>query len=170
VVRLAETQARKLADAHPDGQLIFSIMLGTNDSANRGPHGSPIAAEHYQQNLKLIADRLIAGHPDCLIFIHHPIFYTKNTHNSSDYEGDSAYERLRSYFPVIAALIAGDEQSTPRHLYPGDIDAYDHFAQSWQTELTPEQGQHGTFYLHPNLKGAEALGKYWAAAILKQIE
>ncbi|MDB5325016.1 MAG: hypothetical protein JWM57_585, partial [Phycisphaerales bacterium] len=34
LVKVAEPKVKKLLAEHPDGQLVFSIMLGTNDSAN----------------------------------------------------------------------------------------------------------------------------------------
>src|SRR4030088_1811833 len=39
--------------------LIFSIMLGTNDSAIDGPLGSPVSPGSYGNNLKIINDRLL---------------------------------------------------------------------------------------------------------------
>ena len=39
--------------------LLFSIKLGTNDSAIEGPNGSPVSPEAYKQNLKTIADSLL---------------------------------------------------------------------------------------------------------------
>jgi hypothetical protein len=43
--------------------------------------------------------------------------------------------------------------------------AYDYFAATYLTNLNAESGQNGTFYLHPNRSGAEALGELWASAI-----
>ena len=33
------------------------------------------------------------------------------------------------------------------------------------TDLIPEEGQMGTFYLHPNTQGATMLGQLWGKAI-----
>ena len=61
--------------------LVFSIMLGTNDSAIKGPTGSPVSPKDYHANLKTIADSLLAAYPNCKIVIHHPIWYSDSTHN-----------------------------------------------------------------------------------------
>ncbi len=164
--RSAEAMASRLITAHPQGRLVFSIMLGTNDSANHGPTGAPVAPERYEKAMTAIIAELITAHPDCLIFLHHPTWYSTNTHNTSDYEGDSARDRLRSYFPVLDALVAADAKQPTRHVYLGDTQAYDHFAQDYLTELIPQQGKSGTFYLHPNAAGAASLGRYWATPIL----
>jgi len=49
--------------AHP-GRPVFSIMLGTNDSANSGPAGCPTAAADYRNYLKAIVDEILAKYPD----------------------------------------------------------------------------------------------------------
>ncbi|MDP4205527.1 MAG: SGNH/GDSL hydrolase family protein, partial [Bacteroidota bacterium] len=64
-----------------DGLLIFSIILGTNDSAIKGPLGSPVSPDSYQQNLKTIADRLLKDYPECKIVFQHPLWYSPNTYN-----------------------------------------------------------------------------------------
>ena len=155
---------------YPGGRLVFSIMLGTNDSANHGPLGSPTSAADYRKNLKAIVDEILAKYPDSVIFLQRPIFYSPNTHNSSDYEGAPAADRLKSYFPQISGLAADYAKSNPRHVFEGDTKAYDYFAAHYQSELAPEQGANGTFYLHPNATGAAALGKYWAEAIAPKLK
>jgi len=47
----------------------------------------------------------------------------------------------------------------------GDTRAFDYFKENHLTDQIPEQGNAGTFYLHPNKKGAEALGKFWGNSI-----
>lgn len=163
-----ESKADALIVKHPEGTLIFSIMLGTNDSANSGTRGSPMSAQTYGKNMKRITDELIAKYPQCKIFIHHSTWFSKNTHNFSDYEGDGPHNRLLSYFPVIDAMAKEDSKSVKQHIYPGDTDAYDYFAKNYNTELSPQQGKNGTFYLHPNVKGSQSLGNFWAAAIAKE--
>jgi lysophospholipase L1-like esterase len=164
--RSAEALAAKLAADHPGAKLVYSIMLGTNDSANKGTRGAPISAERYGTEMNRIVATLEQDHPDCLIFLHHPTWYSKNTHNNADYEGDSAHDRLRSYFPVLDGIAAADAKQPKRHVYLGDTLAYDHFAAAYLTELSPQKGKNGTFYLHPNQTGAESLGKFWAAPIV----
>ena len=41
------------------GTLLFSIMLGTNDSACTGPFGAPVEPVSYYTNMKTIVDQLI---------------------------------------------------------------------------------------------------------------
>lgn len=35
--------------------------------------------------------------------------------------------------------------------------------------FTPEKGNAGIFYLHPNKEGAKILGRFWAEAIMKAL-
>jgi hypothetical protein len=52
----------------------------------------------------------------------------------------------------------------------GDTDGFDYFKTHYKNELFPEKGNAGTFYLHPNRKGASALGELWGKAILVAID
>lgn len=69
---------------HKDSQrlLVFSVSLGTNDSAEKGPNGSPVNPDSYQKNLKSIADQLLADFPECKIIFQQPIWYSPNTYNN----------------------------------------------------------------------------------------
>lgn len=165
----AEKAASQLMDAHK-GQLVFSIMLGTNDSANKGPTGAPLPADSYAKNLHAIIDTLLAQFPDAKFVLNHPIWYSPNTHNGADYEGSSAADRLKSYFGAIDSLVADFAKLNPGHVFLGDTDAYNYFSIHFQTELKGENGTNGTFYLHPNPTGAQTLGKFWATAIAKDIK
>lgn len=149
--------------------LVFSIMLGTNDSAVKGPNGAPVAPKQYQTNLHVIIDRLLALYPRCRVVIHRPVWYSANTYNGAMYlvEGQ---KRLQSYFPEIDILVARYAESHPQHVWAGDCDAYAFFEKNYQTQLIPEQGTAGTFYLHPNVEGAEKLGTFWGKAILPVIK
>jgi lysophospholipase L1-like esterase len=158
-----EDAAKGLETSHP-GRLVFSIMLGTNDSANAGPKGAPVSAGDYAHNLELIIDKLLAEFPDSKFVIQHAIWYSPNTHNTSDYEGDSAANRLKSYFPAIDGLVARYASSNPGHVYVGDVQAYDYFA-NHTNEMRAENGKDGIFHLHPNATGAVSLGGFWAAAL-----
>jgi hypothetical protein len=51
-----ERAATHLEDAHP-GRMVFSIMLGTNDSAEMGPLGAPVAPQEYHRNLTTMIDQ-----------------------------------------------------------------------------------------------------------------
>jgi lysophospholipase L1-like esterase len=148
--------------------LVFSIMLGTNDSASDGPNGSPVYAEQYHNDLKTIIDRLIKHFPHCKIIIQRPIWYSPNTYNGARYLQEGL-TRLQSYFPQIDKLEAEYAKTRPKQVFAANRKAFDYFSEHYLTDLKPEPGRQGTFYLHPNKKGAEALGVFWAGAIYQSI-
>lgn len=77
-----------------------------------------------------------------------------------------APEKLLSY---DRKLMAHYSITHPKQVFPGSTEAFDFFKENYSTHFTPEEGNAGTFYLHPNKKGAEVLGNYWGEAILKAI-
>ena len=149
--------------------LIFSVKLGTNDSAIQGPHGSPVSRDDYKANLKIIADSLLREFPGCIVIFQHPVWYSPNTYNGAKYlqEGLS---RLQSYVPQIDQLVADYSPTYPRRVFVGDRKAFKYFKKHHLTDLQPEKGHEGIFYLHPNKQGAIALGSFWGAAIDKVIK
>jgi lysophospholipase L1-like esterase len=159
------------AHAFTDQQapLIFSVKLGTNDSAIQGPNGSPVSPQAYKQNLKTIADSLLKEFPDCVIIFQHPIWYSPNTYNGAKYLAEGL-ARLQSYIPQIGQLVNDYSLTFPKRVFTGDTKSFDYFRKNYLTELTPENGHQGTFYLHPNKKGAVALGNFWGEAIEKVIK
>ncbi len=152
--------------ADKQAALIFSIMLGTNDSAVKGPTGAPVAPSAYRANLKAIADALFAAYPGCKVMINYPIWYSENTHNTSTYMKEGQL-RVLQYKKQIDTLVALYKHEKNKRLFIGDKDAYDYFKQHPTTDFKPENGPYGVFYLHPNEKGDRALGAFWAKAILK---
>jgi len=148
--------------------LIFSISLGTNDSAEKGPNGSPVSPADYQQNLKSITDKLLSDFPECKVFFQQPIWYSPNTYNSSKYLAEGL-SRLQSYFPGLKLLVEKYSHSNPGHVFIGDLKGFDYFRNNYLTDLNPESGNAGTFYLHPNKKGSEVLGKFWGEAIYNSL-
>ncbi|MFI5160276.1 MAG: GDSL-type esterase/lipase family protein [Sphingobacteriales bacterium] len=150
------------------GVLIFSIMLGTNDSAIKGPNGSPVSPDAYYSNLKNIIDQLLKDYPKCKVIIQHPIWYSPNTYNGAQYLQEGL-DRLQSYFPEITLLVNGYAKSNKGQVFVGDTKAFDYFKKTHLTNLIPENGHQGTFYLHPNQAGAKELGIIWAKAIYSQI-
>ncbi|MDF2434278.1 MAG: hypothetical protein JWP44_3909 [Mucilaginibacter sp.] len=146
------------------GLLVFSIKLGTNDSAIEGPNGAPVSSECYKQNLKVIADSLLKEFPDCIIVFQHPIWYSPNTYNGARYLEEGLL-RLQSYAAQIDGLVADYSVTYPREVFTGDKKAFNYFREHYLTDLNAEQGHRGTFYLHPNKKGAAVLGNYWGKAI-----
>lgn len=162
-----EQAATELQVAHP-GQLVFSIMLGTNDSAEDGPLGSPVAPRDYSRNLKTIIDRLLADYPDCEVILHYPTWYSPETYNASRYLANGL-RRLRSYLPEIDRLIAGYRHARPRQVYKGDTNAFQLIKEHHRNYLVAEAGQNSTFFLHPNAQGAEVIGQLWAEAIARAL-
>lgn len=148
--------------------LIFSISLGTNDSAEKGPKGSPVSPDSYQQNLKTIADKLLSEFPGCRIFFQQPIWYSPNTYNGSKYMAEGL-SRLQTYFPELHSLVEKYSKTNPGQVFLGDQKGFNYFRKNHLTDLIPESGKAGTFYLHPNKKGADVLGKLWGEAIYKQL-
>jgi len=151
------------------GLLVFSIMLGTNDSAIHGPNGSPVSPDAYRANLNAIVGTLLKDYPGCMIIIHHPTWYSPNTYNGAQYLQEGL-DRLQSYFPEIRKLVNSYAASHPGQVYAGDTNAFAYFKKEHLSSLIPENGHQGTFYLHPNEAGAKTLGIFWAKAIYRRIK
>ncbi len=156
-------------ESNSPGPLIFSIMLGANDSAQRGPKGSPVSPASYRHNLQSLVDGFLGSYPNAFIIVHYPTWYSTNAENSSLYAA-AGLARLRTYLPEIDRLISNCATTHPRHVFAGDRLAFDYFSTNHLTSLTPEPGRQGTFYLHPNRAGADVLGKFWADAIAAQLK
>lgn len=159
----AEAAARALLAAHP-GNLVFSIMLGTNDSAEQGPLGSPVSPSDYRSHLQAIIDKLLADFPGCRVVINYPIWYSPNTYNGARYL-QPGLDRLQRYFPEIDTLRRHYASSQPGRVSAGDQKVFTDFRENYLADYTPQQGHQGTFYLHPNAAGANLLGRYWGKAI-----
>lgn len=163
----AEQAASTLLALHP-GSLLFSVMLGTNDSAQTGPLGAPVSAQQYKTNLTLIFADLLRRFPQAIIVIQRPTWYSPNTHNHSDYE-QPGLDRLQSYFPSLDEVVRNFDRTHPGHVCLGDTQAFSWFSTHHATEMNPESGVNGTFYLHPNASGARALGYFWGSAIVHRM-
>lgn len=165
-------KAKAAADAFAGetwATLVFSIMLGTNDSAISGTNGAPVSADQYKKNMTTIINQLLALYPNCRIVLNRPVWYSPNTYNGAMYL-KAGLERLRSYYPVLQSLVADYSVRFPGQVFMGDTEAFDYFRTNYQTDLVPEDGNAGTFYLHPNVKGAAILGEYWGKAIMKCLD
>jgi lysophospholipase L1-like esterase len=164
-------KVEEAANAFTDKEalLIFSVKLGTNDSAIQGPHGAPVSPANYIQNVKTIADKLLADFPKAIIIFQHPLWYSPNTYNGAKYlqEGLS---RLKSYIPKIDSLGGAYAAIPPRRVFVGDKKAFKYFKKHHLTDLIPENGKQGVFYLHPNKQGDVALGEFWGEAIYKVVK
>lgn len=146
--------------------LVFSIMLGTNDSAEKGPNGSPVSPEQYRRNMQTIIDSLLDRYTGSIVVVHRPLWYSPTTHNASVYL-KAGLERLESYYPVLQAMIEEYEKTRPGRVFLGDTEGFDYFRKHYQEAFQAEAGNSGTFYLHPNRDGAETLGQFWGKALYK---
>lgn len=147
--------------------LLFSVMLGTNDSASEGTNGAPVSPMQYRQNMAQLIDTLLVRYPTCKVIVHRPIWYSPTTYNGAKYLQEGL-DRLISYYPVIQALVKHYEAKAPGRVFLGDTLGFDHF-KSKEELFHAEQGHAGTFYLHPNKEGAKELGELWGKAIYKVI-
>lgn len=161
-------QATKLLHTNPENTLIFSIKLGTNDSAISGPKGAPVTKEDYCNNMKAIIDELLRQFPTAKVVLQQPIWYSTNTYNRSKYLAEGL-ARLQSYFPELKSLIISYSSTHKNQVFMGDQKGFNYFKENYLTDLVAEKGQQGTFYLHPNPKGAAQLGNFWAEAIYKAV-
>lgn len=148
-------------------RLLFSLVLGTNDSAVKGPHGSPVSTGDYQHHLSAIVEQLLNTYPGSMIIIHYPTWYSENTYNSSMYLKEGL-DRLQTYFPEIDKLVARCKKSYPGRVAAGNPEVFSYF-RSHPELFQQEQGQQGIFCLHPNVEGAAQLGRFWAKAIFNAL-
>ena len=150
------------------GMLVFSIMLGTNDSAVQGPHGSPVTKEQYYENLKTIISQLLKDYPSAIVIIHRQTWYSPNTYNGAKYLQEGL-DRLKSYYPEIKKLVDLYGKTGNGKVYLGDTEAFNYFSKNYLTNFQPENGHQGTIYLHPNNTGAAVLAGFWSKAIYNAI-
>lgn len=140
-------------------KFIFSIMLGTNDSASTGPTGAPVSNEDYKQNLLTIIARCRELCPNAIFVLQRPVWYSPNTYNGARYLV-AGLNRVTNYVNVLVEL--ANENGD---VYLGDCDSFDLFKLEYQKYMFAEPGNAGTFYLHPNEAGAAKMAKNWAKAI-----
>ena len=148
--------------------MLFSIMLGTNDSAMEGPLGAPLSKEHYYENLRIIIDQLLKDYPESIVVINRQTWYSPNTYNGARYLQDGL-NRLQSYYLEIKRLAKWYRKNKAGKVCLGDTKAFHYFESTYLTSFQPEEGHQGTFYLHPNEAGAAALAGFWSAAIYKAL-
>lgn len=160
-------QAWESLGGETNGNLIvFSIMLGTNDSAFKGPLGAPVATTNYHANLKLLIERWHKLAPGAIFVVNYPIWYSSNTHNGACYLQDGQ-DRLRSYFPEIKSLVAEFAQTLPGKVFEGSDEGWEYFEKTHLETMGHEKGPAGVFFLHPNRNGGMQLGKFWGKVIYR---
>jgi len=161
-------QAASALNQDTSATLLFSVMLGTNDSAIFGPNGSPISAEQYDQNISKMIDVLLYQFPKAKFVLQYPLWYSSNTQNNAAYL-EEGLNRLKSYFPKIDNLVKKYTKLAPKRIFAGDKSGFDFFKKNHTALFKPEQGKKGTFYLHPNAQGSKELARIWVKGILKAI-
>lgn len=144
--------------------IVFSIMLGTNDSASSGTLGAPVSNEDYKRNLLTIIGRLREMCPDAIFVLQRPIWYSPNTYNGAMYLV-AGQKRLLGYANVLIDLVDNNDD-----IYLGDFKSFDYFRDNHRKLCFPENGNAGVFYLHPNEAGARKLAKRWARAIVRAVD
>lgn len=157
-------KAIKEIQAETSAPIVFSIMLGTNDSACSGPTGSPVSNEDYKKNLIVIMEALKELAPNAKFIFQRPIWYSPNTYNAAMYL-QKGLNRLVGYVPVLEELAAERDD-----VMMGDVDAFAYFEKNYEKYCYPEPGNAGTFYLHPTPKGAKQLAKFWADGIVEALK
>ncbi|MGV3704315.1 MAG: SGNH/GDSL hydrolase family protein [Arcticibacter sp.] len=150
--------------------LLFSIMLGTNDSAIKGPLGAPVSPAMYHTNLKTITDSLLSSYPECLIVLNYPLWYSDNAQNKGAEYKKEGQARVLAYWSEIDKLVKSYKGKNKERVYSGDKKAYKYFKANYLTDFRTEEGPSGTFYLHPNQKGDQVLAEFWVKAIVKALQ
>lgn len=145
-----EQAAMQLRTEHP-GLVIFSIMLGTNDSAESGPRGAPVSAARYGDNLREIISRLLYDFPGGITVVQRPSWYSPNTHNSAVYER-RGLARLQTYFPVIDSIVSSFS-GLPDRVFEGDTSAFELFEGSFSDRPHSGAGAKGDFLSPPQCPG-----------------
>lgn len=143
----------------PGAEHVFSVMLGTNDSAETTCNGAPVSPEQYDLNMRTIIDTLLTRYADAHIVVNYPIWYSPTTYNGAKYL-QAGLDRLQTYHPVVTQLAA----VYPNRVFCGDNSAFAAF-ENHPELFDEEHGKVGNFYLHPNSEGAHLLASFWANGI-----
>jgi lysophospholipase L1-like esterase len=142
------------------GTEVFSIMLGTNDSAQS------VTAAQVGTNLETIIGSLLASFPSAYVVMNEPILYTANQGNGYSETGLGFLSTYYTEYPIVAVYENGLH---PGHVLVGETDAAGFFANSYTTEMTAQSGTNGYYFIHPDQQGALNLGRLWANGIYRAI-
>jgi len=157
-------KTRELLKAHAGLPLIFSIMLGTNDTVERtkNKHTEP---DDYVRNLTTIIDSLLTLWPDAHVVLNKPIWYYPDYHTKGgSIASKKSLKLIGTYYKSFPKVIANCK---PGHVHIGDADAYSYFKKYYKTDVFEEKDARGkSYWLHPNEQGAKKLAEYWGKAIL----
>ncbi len=160
-------KTNQLVQQHPEAQLVFSVMLGTNDSAER-PKNHRTTPENYVKNIITIIDSLLSRWPDANVILQRPIYYHPEIRTKAGSVLDNESLRyLNDYYKQFKEIC---KRTKKGHVHIGDTKAYNFFKNHYSTDLVQETGGDGNpFWLHPNEQGAQTLGVFWGKAIRKVI-
>jgi lysophospholipase L1-like esterase len=144
--------------------IIFSIMLGTNDSASTRCYGAPASNAQYKKNLMDLISRLRKMAPGAIFVLQRPIWYSPNTYNGAMYL-TAGLKRVTDYANVLLEIAQQEKD-----VFVGDYEAFDFFKQHYRRYMFAENGNAGVFFLHPNEDGAKELAKFWSKGIISALK
>ncbi|MBR4898650.1 MAG: SGNH/GDSL hydrolase family protein [Prevotella sp.] len=162
------SKTRELVKAHSSLPLVFSIMLGTNDTVER-PKNKHTEPDDYARNLITIIDSLLKLWPDAHVVLNKPIWYYPDYHSKGgSIASKKSLKMIDTYYHQFPNVVA---MSKTGHVHIGDADAYTYFEQHWQTDIVEEKDARGkSYWLHPNEQGAGRLAEFWGKALLPIIK
>lgn len=161
------SKTRELVNAHPSLPLVFSIMLGTNDSVER-KHNSHTTPDNYINNLCTIIDSLLTLWPDAHVVLNKPIWYYPDYQTKGgSIASKKSLKLLDTYYDCFAKIVA---RCKAGQVHIGDHEAYGYFKSHYKSDVFEEKDARGkSYWLHPNEQGAKQLAAYWGKAILPVI-
>lgn len=160
-------KTRELVREHPGLPLVFSIMLGTNDTVER-PKNKHTTPDDYAKNLIVIIDTLLALWPDAHVVLNKPIWYYPDyVTKGGSIASKKSLKLLDTYYKMFWQVVA---KSQPGRVHIGDSEAYSYFEKHWKTDVVEEKDARGrSYWLHPNEQGAATLAQFWGKALLPVI-
>ena len=158
------SKTRELVKAHPALPLLFSIMLGTNDTVER-LHNKHTSPDDYAKNLCVIIDSLLTLWPDAHVVLNKPTWYYPDYHTKGgSVASKKSLKLIGDYYKMFSRVV---DRCKPGHVHVGDSEAYSYFEQHWRTDIFEEKDARGkSYWLHPNEQGARRLAEYWGKALL----
>ena len=155
--------------AQKEGALVFTMMLGINDSAIDCCTGAPVAPADYNANVRKIVDYILNRYPTSRVIVNYPLWYHPHTYNATRYL-HQGLERLQTYLPEIDALCKEYKKATPQRVFQGSRKTFRAFENRTDLFVAEDSslGNGVKFYLHPNPQGAIILAHFWAESI-KQV-
>ena len=158
----------QLVKEHPGLPLLFSIMLGTNDTVERtkNSHTTP---EAYAHNLCSIIDSLLVLFPEAHVVLNKPTWYYPDyVTKGGSIASEQNIKLISDYFKEFDNVVAHCKKG---HVHIGDSSAYEYIKEHYRTDVFEETDSRGkSFWLHPNERGAKKLAEYWGKALLPLIK